>query len=717
MARVPSRGGCRVSLTVPRAGLSGGRAANAAGMPVAEPIVGDLLAGLGNSILEKQAKVRAERDQLALQKTNLDMARDLGQARQEVDQITDPDQLDQVWQQRSTEVFARYVESIKDPVLQEKAKLVFQEMNDQQSLAVGKRAVTLTQSQRGAQWVEMKTQITAEAATADPETFGIYLDQGLAVIDARLAAGDLTPEGAATERQALKADMFSSRAAQAISADPEAFLAAAETGAFNELGGDRLTDFRLTAQREITRREDAAIKAAEVAATQRAKDIGDRLDVMSSLMLDGFSVEDEAALKDPEVMAHPKFAEAAAAQSLRNEMPNIMQATPLDLAAAIAAEQAAPKAHKYQTERVKVLRKWQDEATKLWNTDAVSAAKKAGLSPPELPAFDPTNPEAFADALGKRVGFDIYQREKGYSQGQAVLSAEEKGRLKAVIAPEADVGPKMALAEAIIAGTAGKPAAVTRIIEADPVFRRATTLLGQTGDLVLVANMLEGQQKEKLGTISLPPKPQRQLILADVLGSAYAGMPAQEAEIMEAASAYYAAEAAGINPDGENSSLPFMDDTAAKDLFRTAVIRVTGATADRNGNLTIGGLQEVNGASVILPAGVPVADVERAWDVVDTHLRGGVWSEKYQSTDFSDTNGADPLRSLKAASIDQSAPDLGPDAYARWRDARPVRVGDSDVYELVIERGGRTYKVPRAEDAQGRAWRFRMTDLIRGAAQ
>lgn len=715
MARVPARGGCRVSLTVPRAGLSGGRAANAAGMPVAEPVVGDLLAGLGNSILEKQAKVRAERDQLALQQANLDMARDLGQARLEADQLTDPDQLDQTWQQRSQEIYANRVETIKDPELRKKAQLSWQEMNDRQSLAVGQRAVSLTQSQRGAQWVEMKTQITAEAATADPETFGIYLDQGLAVIDARLAVGDLTPERAATDRQALKADMYSSRAAQAISADPEAFLAAAETGAFNELGGDRLTDFRLAAQREVKRREDAAIKVAEAAATQRAKAIDDRLDVMTSLMLDGFSVEDEAALKDPEVQARPKFAAALAAQSLRNEMPNIKQMTPQELRAAIAAERAAPKAHKYQAQRVAVLSKWEEEASKLWNTDAATAAQKAGLPIPALPAFDPANADAFAAGLGQRLGFDAHQRGKGYSQGQAVLSAEEKAQLKAVIAPEADVAPKVALAEAIIAGTAGKPAAVTRIIEADPVFRRATSLLGQTGDRALVAQMLEGQQKEKLGTISLPPKPQRQLILADVLGSAYAGMPAQEAEIMEAASALYAADAAGINPDGEQTI--FKDDTEAQDLFRTAVKRVTGATADRNGDLTIGGLQEVNGASVILPAGVPVADVERAWDVVDTHLRGGVWSEQYQSTDFSDTNGADPLRSLKAASIDQSAPDLGPDAYARWRDAKPVRVGDSDVYELVIERGGRTYKVPRAEDAQGRAWRFRMTDLIRGAAQ
>jgi hypothetical protein len=712
-----------MTLTVPRAGLTAGRAANAAGMPVAEPQTGGLLADLGNAILEKQARLRAERDDLLMQQTNLDMARDLGRARLDVDQISDPDELDRSWQERSQAIYAERVATIKDPQLRQKAELDWQRLNDRQSLAVGERAISLTQSQRAAKWVEHKTLITAEAATADPETFGIYLEQGLAAIDARLAYGDLTPEQAALERGALQSDMLASRATQAISTNPDAFLAAVEAGEYNGLGGNDLTRFRSSAEAERARRAEAAQKAADQQLDQQRAALKKRLTQQSDIFDAGLSATDEALLTDPNVVAlvntdpdlQQAHAKAMAAKSLRDEKPNIRQMTPAELRAQIEAERNTPKDMPFQAERVKVLEGWLAKAETEFSADGIKASRAAGLPVPDLPELDPANPQTLAEGFAQRLTYDAWQRKQGYAAPQAILSGDEQARFKAVLDPRADVPAKLALAEAVARGAGPEARRLAGIMGADPVFNRAVRIVQETGDRDLAQQILKGQQKEALGTVSLPPKAQRQLLFAEVTGGAFSGDSAREAEIMEAASALYAAEAAGVNPDGENTVLPFTQDTEAQDLYRSAIARVTGARPDRNGDLSIGGLQEVNGARVVLPKGIGRDMVEDAWDRVDAQLRGGVWDDRYQSWSFAG-EAADPLRALKSASIDPgAAPALGANARGQWQGARPRRVGESDVYELVITRNGRDVPVPIEGDPQGRAYRFRMRSLIEGA--
>jgi hypothetical protein len=709
-----------MTLTVPTSGVIGGRSAN---VQIATPDTGAVISEFGSKIAALGTQWKDAQDDFKTRSTQLSMTSDLANARLEAEQAGDPVASGQIWDQRKAEIAQKYLpvdangKSTLSPKQAEALQLTFQGLDGQHTFALAEKSVNWTRSKAQANWMQSRDQITTLAVTADPESFAAYLALGEAEIAAQEAQGLMDPAAAEANRQALRQDLFRGRADAQIDADPEAFLAAADKGEFDAMGGELLSSRRDAANKEIARRNAAALKAAEAEAEQKNKAIGDRLTDMSSMFAEGLKVTDEALLSDPEVQAHPKFAEAMAAKSLRDEMPNIRQMTPAELRAAIAAEEAAPKTHKYQAERLATLRTWEAEATKRWNTDGPAAARSAGLPVPDLPAFDPAAPEGFAKGIGERIAFDSFQRKQGYSTGQAIFSPDETAQIKAVLAPEAAAQPKLAMAQAILAGSSGQPEAVTGIIGADPVFSRALRLLRDTGNAGLVTQMLEGQQKEKLGTISLPPKPQRQMILADVLGDSFAASPAQEAEIMEAASALYAANAAGVNPDGSSGIVPFADDTEAQDMFRMAVQQVTGASADRSGNLTIGGLQEFNGSKVVLPAGVPVASVESAWDVVDNHLRGAVWDEKYQDFNFTPGNGADPMRALKAASIDQSAPSLGSGsaAYVRWREARPVRVGDTDIYELVITRDGRTFKVPREGDPQGRAWRFRMPDLLRGA--
>lgn len=705
-------------ISVPQAGNVAGRSAD---IRIEAPDTGAIFAEFGQRLAAHGQKLKAERDAITQQRVQLDMARDLATARQEVEQTSDPAELGASWESRSAEIYGRHVGQIEDPALRERLDLAFAEMNDRHGLAVGNRAIALTQSQREALWVEQRATITAEAARADDESFGILVDLGEQSIENRLASGDIDPAQAAKERQDLRADVYGARAAQAISDDPEAFIAAVNGGGYDVLG-DRVTDLRLSAEREIARRADAAAKEADKALEAQKRAVKARLTDQAQIFDKGLSASDEAMLADPNVLAivntDPELqvahAKAMAAKSLRDEIPNFRQMTPAQLRAEVARERATPKDHPYQTERVAVLEGWLGKIEAEWQSDGVAAARAAGFTLADLPdpAADPT---AFAAALDQRLSFDGWAKKNGYTQTQAILSSAEQARLKSVLDPAAAVEPKLALAQSVAAAAGRDARKVTALIGADPVFNRALRILQDSGDQDLAAQILTGQQKEKLGTVSPPPKTQRQLTFAQVTGGALAADPALEAEIFEAASALYAAEAAGVNPDGDNSVLSFKDDTEAQDLFAQAVARVSGAKPDRNGNLTVGGLQDVNGTMVVLPKGMAREAVTDAWENIDRQLRGAVWDDRYQTWSFAG-EAADPLRALRAASIDPgAAPALGGNAAAQWSNVHLRRVGETDVYELVLNRNGREVPVPVAGDDMGRSFRFRLPALIEGA--
>lgn len=164
-----------------------------------------------------------------------------------------------------------------------------------------------------------------------------------------------------------------------------------------------------------------------------------------------------------------------------------------------------------------------------------------------------------------------------------------------------------------------------------------------------------------------------------------------------------------------------MDDTAAQDLFATSVQRVLGAAPDRNGQLALGGLQEVNDRKVYLPQGVSAAHVDRAFDVLGWQLQGKVameyMGERQWGWQAEGQPEPDRLRAFRAASTDGSAPALGPSATRLLAMAYPVRVGETDQYELRYMYNGREMAIPKADDPDGRAWRFKMDDLLRETLQ
>lgn len=710
-----------MSLTVPTAGNIAGRSAD---IRIEAPDTGAAISELGARMAEKFGQIKAERLQLQGQQTQLAITRDMGQARLEVEQLGDPAAIGPAWDAKVAEITNRYITKDAsgavtiDPALADQLGLSITELGDRHGLALGEKVVNLSRSQQEAVWIEARDQISVAAVTADPETFGALVEQGEAFIDARLASGRIDAAAAATEKQVFRQDVYRGRADAMIAADPQGFLTAADKGDFNSLGGEALGNARLAADRELARRDKEATNAAEVAAGARTAAIGRRLGELTSIVKEGRIATDEAFLASPEVMAHPDYAEAMAAVQLRDSLPGIRQATPAELDAAIAAEEAKPVGQKYQTERLKVLREWRDQAATGYNTDAVATATKAGLAVPELPAFSVEDPEAFATGLAARLSFDPVMRKRGYTEGQAVFSQADLAALKPVLDPKADAAQKLTLAQAIVAGSNGRPQDVTRLISDDPVFGRATRILATTGNAGLAGEILRGQQKAALGTVVLPTEKTMTLTFDDITGGVFDGNPTLKAEVMATARAVYADQSAGLDPDQAGGGMGWSTDPASVDLFTKSVQRVMGATPDKNGNLTVGGVQQINGGFVMLPEGLPAKDVETAWDRLDAHLLGQRWNPEIGGWDSSATDAPpDPLRAFRAASVDGSAPDLGDDPRDWWDQAQLYRVGESDIYELRVTIDGRSYTVPRAGDDQARAYRFRLPNLIREAGK
>lgn len=714
-----------MTLTVPKAGTIAGRAADTASAigriaGARAEVAGDI-AAFGNRMLQHGLQWKAEQRAMQVRRTELDIARDMGAARLEVEQIGDPAQIGPTWDAKVAEIKAKYITDDMDPEAAAALDLSLQGLGDKHTLALSEKTINLGRSQQEAQWIEMRQVITTEAAKADPTTFQAMIEMGEASIDERVAKGLIDPAAGAREKQALRTEVYSARAMTAIETDPAAALAAAEAGEFDALGAEGVAKLKLDAQGEIDRRTAAQAKADEAAAKARADQIGTRLKAIAGGAEKGRVVVDEAYLSDPEVQAHPDYAKAKAMVELRKESPSLDVMTVAQLDAAIEAEKKRPITEPWENERLAVLQGMRDKKAAAYATDPKAAAAASGIPAPALPDFDPADPGAFADALAASVSHDSYLRQQGYTNRPAIFTTEEKAAVKPILDPKAEAGPKVALLEAILQGTGGNPGPVLAELEADPVVRRGLKVLGLTGDRELTKAMLRGGQKIAEETVIAPSARDQVLIFDELTGGVFDDMPAVKAEVMEAALALYGDSATGLDPTDD-------PDTFAE-AYGTAVQRLLGAQPDQNGELTIGGLQEVAGSLTVLPPGVAVREVEDAWEKLTDHLNGVVYdpalsgaqamagadpSALREGFDAPVPEAADPLRAFKAASLYGGVPDLGGSPATFFEGLTLHRLGESDVYEFRYESGGRSFTVPQTD---GTAYRFRLKDLIRGAQQ
>jgi len=696
-----------MSLTVPRAGEIAGRAAE---IRVATPDTGAIIAEFGEKVLRVGQERIAEDLRLQGMRAELDITQGLAEARKAVEASGDFGG----WDAAVADVRKRVLEPldirIREPLDIRADDLVFKHG---EALASRRAAIGRAAGARNADstWAELVPKIEIEGLNADPETLQKVLSIADEALAARVASGAISPDKARDQRAKLREKIFTARATEALAADPVAYLADAEGGKYNDLDIGTLARTRVAARSEIARQEEAARREAEAAATRAEAAIGRRLDEIGDLMLDGFKVTDEALLADPAVMANPAYPRAAAAQALRDELPTLKLLTPAEIDAQIAAERAKPKSFKFQTERVGALEEWRGQWVAKWNSAPLDVAREAGMPVPELPPYDPANPDAFVASLSERLAFDAALRGQGYTDTSAIFDAAEKTAFKAILAPEADPEVKTRLAFDLVRGTRLRPEQALTDLGADPVFRRAVQSITTTGGTELAREMLTGQQKIALKTVTVPTAEAGVRLFDATTGGIFADDPARAAGIMAAATAIYAnSEPARILPDNPTS---FMGNSAAVKAYGDAVQRALGASADRSGALTIGGVQDVRGVKLLLPPGLPRDRVVATFDGIETSLRA---ASRERRTEQSALAAGAAVSRLTAASVRSAAPELGTVPYELFKVLTPHRVGESDEYELHYTINGRSLPIPEASDPLGRAWRFSLSRLVAGGA-
>jgi hypothetical protein len=692
-----------MSLTVPTAGNSAGRSAS---IQVATPDTGGVIAQFGQKLTEIVGGWKAEQDDYATKKAQLGITKDLGIARLEAEQSGNMAEAGALFDQRQAEIRAKYmpVDGAGNSTLSERQQhqldLAFTDLSDKHTLALSEKAVNWTRSEADANWTTARNDITVAAVGADPDTFGALLKLGESEIDGRLQRGFIDPARAAADKEALRQDVYKGRANALIDQDPAAFIAQADAGTFDGLGGELLSSRRVVAQNEIARREKEALTEATRLVKAREVVVGTQIADLTDIFSHGRSATDEAArMEDPEFKAHKDYPKLQAAQALKNEYPAIQQMTPAEFSAAIAAEEKRPITKSWENERLATLKSWQAKLAEKWNTKPADAARDAGMGLPDLPDLDPADPSTFATGIAKRLAFDQAIGSEGYTKLPTLFESVDQAKLKPLLDAKADPAKRLALAQGIAAGAGPKTDRVTSSLEADPVFNRAARLIATTGDSQLAGEILRGQQRIALKSVLVPTDKIQTQIFDGVTTGALAGVSdATRAEIRATSEALYAASAEGIDPTD--------DPGKTEEIYSQAVQRALGASADSQGQLTIGGIQEINGLPVALPRGVAKSDVQFAWDRIEKSLSINDYAE----------GGAQygkPIQYLSSASLYGGEPDLGKDPEALFSALTPRRVGESDVYELTYMANGRSYAV-RQKDGQG--FRFRMSALLSGAS-
>jgi hypothetical protein len=696
-------------ITVPQGGSIAGRSASVQGLDQQDNI-GGAISAVGSAVAEKFGQIKAQQRAVTVAQTQLDMTKELGQERLRLEQVTDPAQIEAEWPEIQARVRDKYVngkdasgQPMLTPQEADQLGLTFQELGMKHGFALGERTVKLSQSQAEAAWITARADIATTAATADPDTMAALIEMGEAAID-RLPG--ILPDQAVKEKAALRAEVGNARLTGAIEADPAAALAALNAGTYDSLGAETVASRKATAQAELDRRAAADAKVAEAETKKAADATAKRLTTIADLTAKGRKVPDRDFVKNApdEVKALPEWAEAMAAIQLDDELPGLQTMTLAELDQVIAAEKGREIVEPWEDRRLTVLEEMREKKAAAFNNDPKAAAREAGLPAPELPDFDPNDPGTFAAALAESISFDGHLTNKGYTSRSAIFDAEEKAAVKALIAPTAEAAPKVALMEAILQGTSGNAAPVLAEIEADPVFKRGMKFLGLTGDRETATAMLRGQQKVEAKQVIEIGRNDQNLIFESLTGGSFEDAPvAVREEVMAATAALYADRAGGLDPTD--------DPGKAEELYTASLQAVLGAQSDRNGDFTIGGLQEVNGGLTVLPVGVAVQEVEDTWDKLQ---------RRFPDPDFNRGSAADPavqaakaFEPFAAASIDPGAlPDLGRDPGARLATLTLRRVGESDVYELVRDQNGRMTPVP--VKGQSYAFRFRLKDLMRG---
>lgn len=685
-------------ITIPKAGVVAGQSAQ---LQVGVDQSGGALSQLGDRMAQLGHQWRIDKINRETRKGQLAITQDMAMLRLNVDQIGDPSQIGPAWDAGVAEIRKQYLTDGQDPLLRENLGLAIDDLSAQHTTALADQVIKISQSQDRADLADFADTAAKAAGGADDTTFDAFKAQGLARIAELQDSGQYSPEEAQKARAAFLTGITAPRLDALIAVDPDTALSQIEAGTWNDLSPEGLAQARVAARAAIATRE----KATAVTQGQAYDAVAKELDGMAEMLTAGNSVQGLSLLNDPAVAAaaaaDPKVAKALgkarAAADLQAELPGIRSMTPAQLDAAIATEAARPKdpTKPWDADRLGVLKQWRDQAVGKWASDPVATAATAGLQVPELPDFDPANPQAWASGLSARMSFAGALTAQGYANAAPPFSKDEQSRLTTILDPKADVGTKLALAEATVAGAGKSWTAAAAAMGASDEMRGAMAVLAETGDRGLAGQILSGQQKIATDLAAAPTAAQLRPVFAAITGGLFDRDPARAAVLMKAAAAAYADAAPPVPPGAPEASL--RNDPDRLQLYTDTLQRMLGATPDTQGQLTIGGIQKINDAPVLLPNGVSSAWVQQGFDLL-------------AGQDSAQLPGLFAKASLTGA----ATPDLGDDPGSWLTQSQLVPVPNRPgLFTLQILRDGRALPIRTKEDPN-KPYVFDLRNLMAG---
>jgi hypothetical protein len=716
-----------MTLTVPRSNASAGRAART--VPIEADTTGASLANLGDTMLAVGTAVEADRLDRQMQRLQVDMTQDLNQLRLEAEKIGDPDAAEAAWAggvERIRDGYSQPGEDGRprlDPKNAERFGIAFDDLAARHSFSLGRRTLELKYAQRQAQYMAYSHAAMQTYASGDDEMRLEVLTDLDAMVDADLTAGRIDAAEAQRRKMEFRADGDNARAIHMISADPDGFLQARQAGGFAGLPASVLARYEVQAEGAIARREKAAAEAEQKAQAARSKEIGNRLDEIGSIADDGRVAVDEAFLSNPEVQSHPKFSETRAKISLRDEGVDLSSMTPAEIRAQIQAERGRKVTHAWETERLKVLEAALEQHESGYEADAVGYALELGRDVPELPEFDPSTPEVFAEALRDRMEWSAGEVEQGFTRRPIVLSNAERQTLQATAGKDVDPDQRLALAQSLASGLGRDAGAqVAASLGKDSVFAWVTDLTARGVDPSVARDILDGESKMAGDLVKAPSRSVAIELFEDATGGDFRDLNSLSAAVLDAALAIYAVE----NPTEDPKSID-----AAK--FEAALNRALGASSDGAGGIatfdtqgTWGGLRgRSDNFNVVLPVGVHARDVSVGLEVILEDLTPGRKKVTAAETPYDDSQVRElPVNfdRLNALSLSGAPADFGdPDADGYdpaglfgqlrfapvWADGRP-----QDVYVLYRQNGVSGRQQP-LRDVNGKPFTISLQQLVR----
>lgn len=456
-----------------------------------------------------------------------------------------------------------------------------------------------------------------------------------------------------------------------------------------------------------------AVVQAEKRRKEASKETKNTFDLIIKGAKVGATVSGEEILNDPAaIMDHPELArEAAAFVALRDNMPDFLEMTPSEQAAAVAQMGAQEVVEEWQLDIVDAAGKAAKANKKAWDDDPVQRAAEVMKTnpPPPMPELTLDDPGKIVSGLAERREYMNQLREAGYTDTKAFLSKTEAEGLQSAMGSDTPAELRAALAGAIVGGFGADAIAVFDEIDADKITMYAGKMMALGGNHALASTILTGQQMLDEGLVRVPPNADRIDTFSTATATAFEGVPGSieaQSEVMATAQAIYAADPAarGLEPTSE----------AATKLMEGSIQKALGQAKNKRGKTT-GGVQEIMGNNTLLPIGV---DGEKADEVLRMAMTGEITGETSFARGMNALTGG-----LFGANVSTPS-DLWGDGGAPMHNGKPIPpsyVNNGSVrmipagpngYRLEITSGSTRID---AQDADGNVFFFDLKKLMEAA--